>query len=263
MVAHCVHHIFLSHANAWDFSIQKMEHKSQKKDYFMSLSNKQMSSILYTIADATSRMIDALDNDGKLKTADARAIRNTMLKNICDVELDDFIQQRRANHKLLMKRGSSTDNNEYIGKNGEITVDMDEKTLRVHDGQTAGGPTLARVSDIPEIASADYVVAWQNPTAENNYTWYRKYKSGWVEQGGLFTPKGTSTGGGTIATIALPIEMSDDKYWWSAKITGSASSGAYLGVTRNSTTSGTSLVLKGWCIVAQEASWHVVGFAAA
>ena len=173
----------------------------------MSLSNKQMSSILYTIADATSRMIDALDNDGKLNTADARAIRNTMLKNICDVELDDFIQQRRANHKLLMKRGSSTDNNEYIGKNGEITVDTDEKTLRVHDGQTAGGTTLARVSDIPEITSADYVIAWQNPTAENNYTWYRQYKSGWVEQGGFLNTGSYSSTQAKETTINLIVPM--------------------------------------------------------
>lgn len=32
----------------------------------------------------------------------------------------------------------------------------------------------------------DYVIDSQIPTAENNYTWYRKYKSGWVEQGGQF-----------------------------------------------------------------------------
>ena len=34
-------------------------------------------------------------------------------------------------------------------------------------------------------AGIDFVVEWQNPTAENNYTWYRLYKSGWVEQGGI------------------------------------------------------------------------------
>lgn len=30
----------------------------------------------------------------------------------------------------------------------------------------------------------DYVVATQEPTSANGYTWFRKYKSGWVEQGG-------------------------------------------------------------------------------
>lgn len=52
----------------------------------------------------------------------------------------------------------------------------------------------------------DFVVAAQAPTAENNYTWYRKYKSGWVEQGGYAanTPN--------CAVINLPVEMADTNY---------------------------------------------------
>ena len=34
---------------------------------------------------------------------------------------------------------------------------------------------------------ADYVVEYQLPTAANNYRWYRLYKSGWIEQGGITT----------------------------------------------------------------------------
>jgi len=52
----------------------------------------------------------------------------------------------------------------------------------------------------------DYVVESQLPTAENNYTWYRKYKSGWVEQGGVYT------GGSEYTTVTLPITMSDANY---------------------------------------------------
>lgn len=33
-------------------------------------------------------------------------------------------------------------------------------------------------------ADVDFVIASQLPTADNGYTWYRKYKSGWLEQGG-------------------------------------------------------------------------------
>lgn len=47
------------------------------------------------------------------------------------------------------------------------------------------------------------VIEFQAPTAENNYTWYRKYADGWVEQGGQ-----TSTGG----TQTLPITMADTNY---------------------------------------------------
>ena len=48
------------------------------------------------------------------------------------------------------------------------------------------------------------VIAFQKPTAENNYTWYRKYADGWVEQGG--TQETVDT------TINLLIEMADTNY---------------------------------------------------
>lgn len=53
----------------------------------------------------------------------------------------------------------------------------------------------------------DYVVENQLPTAENDYTWYRKYKSGWVEQGGIYNPAFTGT-----KTFAYPVEMADTNY---------------------------------------------------
>lgn len=31
----------------------------------------------------------------------------------------------------------------------------------------------------------DYVIDYQKPTSANNYTWYRLYRSGWIEQGGI------------------------------------------------------------------------------
>ncbi len=52
----------------------------------------------------------------------------------------------------------------------------------------------------------DYVIASQMPTAENSYTWYRKYKSGWVEQGGI---KDTHN---TIQTVIFPIAMKSSNY---------------------------------------------------
>ena len=55
----------------------------------------------------------------------------------------------------------------------------------------------------------DYVVESQLPTADNGYTWYRKYKSGWVEQGGKIA-KQTSTN----ITITFIIPMADTNYNW-------------------------------------------------
>ena len=51
------------------------------------------------------------------------------------------------------------------------------------------------------------VIEKQDPTAQNNYTWYRKYSDGWVEQGG-FAYDSNSTG----KTVNLPVEMADAHY---------------------------------------------------
>lgn len=100
--------------------------------------------------------------------------------------------------QIQFRRGTATEHENFIGAMGEITVDTTNKTLRVHDGETAGGTMLARAD---ALNGADYVIAWQVPTAENNYTWYRKYKSGWVEQGGQ-----------SVDTAEFPIPFSDADY---------------------------------------------------
>ena len=57
-------------------------------------------------------------------------------------------------------------------------------------------------NDITTLKGYDYVVESQTPTANNNYTWYRKYKSGWVEQGGI----------DTTSYITFPVTMADTHY---------------------------------------------------
>jgi hypothetical protein len=44
--------------------------------------------------------------------------------------------------KVLLRRGNTTQNDNYTGVFGEITVDTQVKTLRIHDGVTAGGNIL-------------------------------------------------------------------------------------------------------------------------
>lgn len=59
--------------------------------------------------------------------------------------------------------------------------------------------------NVDTTAKADAVIDYQEPTADNGYTWYRKYASGWCEQGGL-----TSTT--TDTTVNLLVEMADTNY---------------------------------------------------
>ena len=73
----------------------------------------------------------------------------------------------------------------------------------------------ATISEITSSLSAlntrtenllDFVVESQLPTAENNYTWYRKYKSGWIEQGGYVA------GGGSGVLVSLIKRMANTNY---------------------------------------------------
>lgn len=101
----------------------------------------------------------------------------------------------------------------------------------------------------------DYVVESQEPTGANGYTWYRLYKSGWVEQGGSV---GNPNNGCVLVT--LPISMSNTSF--TALASGNTSSDAanYNGVTcerRSSTQIGV-------CTTGQQGkgcSWRVVGYA--
>lgn len=112
--------------------------------------------------------------------------------------------------QIQIRRGTAAQNDAFTGAIGEVTMDTTNKTLRVHDGETAGGIKLAKQSEIPSEQTLpdnyDFVIESQIPTAENNYTWYRKYKSGWVEQGGNFTTTGTNS------YVTMPIEMKDTNY---------------------------------------------------
>lgn len=77
-------------------------------------------------------------------------------------------------------------------------------------------------SDLGNVpANYDYVVESQMPTAENGYTWYRKYKSGWVEQGGRIANDSTTT------TVVLPIVMADDKYTLTGGLLNGTASASY------------------------------------
>ena len=61
--------------------------------------------------------------------------------------------------------------------------------------------------NVDTTAKADAVIDYQEPTADNGYTWYRKYKSGWVEQGVLELSFTT-----TAKTWTFVIPMADTHY---------------------------------------------------
>jgi hypothetical protein len=54
--------------------------------------------------------------------------------------------------RVDLKTGTREQNLAYTGKPGELTVDVTNNTLRVHDGVTAGGTEAARgdLSNVPD-----------------------------------------------------------------------------------------------------------------
>lgn len=48
--------------------------------------------------------------------------------------------------QIQLRQGTSTEHNTFTGAVGEVTVDTTNKTLRVHDGSTVGGTTLATLT---------------------------------------------------------------------------------------------------------------------
>ena len=107
----------------------------------------------------------------------------------------------------------------------------------------------------------DFVVDSQTPTAENNYTWFRKYKSGWVEQGGVCAAQSSSA-----CAVRFPLEMKDINYTLHAfaKTPQTTSNTTAHGChyTNKLTTGCDIIVLAGnsgnW--VSAEINWYICGY---
>jgi len=83
--------------------------------------------------------------------------------------------------------------------------------------------------DLNNLGVVDYVIDYQEGTAANNYTWYRKYSSGWIEQGGETTVTFNSEAA-PEKYINLPVTMANEHYF-------SVTNGA------------TAVELSSWCTV--------------
>lgn len=162
--------------------------------------------------------------------------------------------------RIQFRRGSAIDHETFTGAQGEITVDTTNNTLRVHDGLTPGGTSIARADQIPDMTSIDYVEQWQNPTEENNYTWYRKYKSGWVEQGGLAVVEGYATT--SSSNITLPVEMSDMNYTVVATLNGAGENVGVGNSVLKKSTAAISLRINFNSTLKRTMSWLVCGMSA-
>lgn len=71
--------------------------------------------------------------------------------------------------RVQIRRGSSNQHSSFTGANGEITYDTTNKTLRVHDGTTAGGIKLAKITDLGASANLLSIPTSLVPSANVTY----------------------------------------------------------------------------------------------
>lgn len=104
-----------------------------------------------------------------------------------------------------------------------------------------------------KVTTGHEVIEFQEPTAANNYTWYRKYADGWVEQGGY------SSGEPREAT--LPVEMADTNYGVICIQRGTTAPDAAEGSPRAGAISTTQIYVNGG-VATNSVYWQVSGIAA-
>lgn len=113
---------------------------------------------------------------------------------------------------------------------------------------------VGKLTEEVNTLKAHEVIAFQAPTADNGYTWYRLYADGWVEQGGI-VPRDTGTSG----TITLPVTMSNTNYTVTSN-TGNNGANNFFNIdTMNMT-----VTTMGWykSSASLAGSWRVEGMAA-
>ena len=169
--------------------------------------------------------------------------------------------------QVKRRRGTTAQNDAFTGAEGEIVVDTQKHTLRVHDGETQGGFEMARQADLDNKADTsyidgllatkadtdlgniptnyDYVIESQKPTSANGYIWYRKYKSGWVEQGGRALVPATNGLSSSSVTVTLPVPIATPEQATLA-YNGMGSTGYYSNCENQASVTTTTVIIGRW-----------------
>ena len=108
------------------------------------------------------------------------------------------------------------------------------------------------------------IVEFQEPTADNNYTWYKKYRNGWVEQGGHnHAIQADNTDHWNY--INLPVTMADTNYTTSVVLFGNHD--VSIGIIPQGSLATTRLCIGGYYTATSDTrytavDWQVSGMAA-
>lgn len=93
--------------------------------------------------------------------------------------------------KVQLRRGSTTEHASFTGMNGEVTVDTTRKSLVVHDGSTAGGVPVAKLTEAIRIEQV-------SKTASHTLTAADSGKHISITAGGVTVPAGVFAVGDVV-----------------------------------------------------------------
>ena len=150
-----------------------------------------------------------------------------------------------------------------FGDISSISTDLTNLANSVNDLITTTETHTTNIEELNTFQQGvfDYVIETQLPTSSNNYTWYRKYKSGWVEQGGIVIDSSSE------GNVTLPITMADKNYSITAINEATSAENAWGWVyIKHDTTTTTGFALSSRVAagtpVNLRAKWSVCGMAA-
>lgn len=99
--------------------------------------------------------------------------------------------------QVKRRRGTAEENNAFTGAEGEITVDLTNKTLRVHDGETLGGTAVETQRNKSTTITAESTDD-QYPSAKAVVDYVSTNSGGAMPVGAIFTTPRTGTIGGAV-----------------------------------------------------------------
>ena len=193
--------------------------------------NQDLNYLMEVIKDRKDELVDLTTKYAEIADKESTEIILARISAIHDeiVEIDAKIQAlgdigtlRQDVNDLTITVGGHTSSISALN----TTVGSHTSSISELNTTVGGHTTSINGLDARTTGMIDYVVESQNPTPENNYTWFKKYKSGWVEQGGRIKGGFLKSTSWNTRTITLPIEMADTTYIGTVMLHWNYSSGA-------------------------------------
>lgn len=175
-------------------------------------------------------------------------------------ELDELITQ----YSEIADKESTTTLLARISAIHDEIVEIDAKITALGDISQICGDIATNTGDIKALDTRtngllDYVIESQAPTEQNNYTWYRKYKSGWVEQGGIQMINYTFAGNDQEFSCNLTKAFSNTNYTVCINCIGGFSTTRKIGIENTNKSNFSGFIQQGTNATLQ-ICWNAYGF---